>query len=264
MGHEPRLTRQFQALRVDDRGVVGAVAGDVRGWREVAWLGGFRGATRTATRCCSRRLETLACTNGIRTETTSDQGRADGPFEIPLRIGIAGARSCSASASAVASSPANYEIKGTISVELRTSPLTARADPRKSLGSGGGRPGSVGTPPPALSVVRPVRNAPGVKFYAGRTDLIDFELIGSRGMPALLVGRSAARLVGTVRVVCLARVGRWTSAKECDGERGVGRRPPPSLRVLGLVGCWFFSHPRCPFHRTQKSRHRILGKLEPT
>ena len=90
---------------------------------------------------------------------------------------------------------------------------------------------------------------------------LDFELIGSRGMPALLVGRSAARLVGTVRVVCLARVGRWTSAKECDGERGVGRRPPPSLRVLGLVGCWFFSHPRCPFHRTQKSRHRILGQF---
>ena len=73
-----------------------------------------------------------------------------------------------------------------------------------------------------------------------------------RGVGRLLVGRSAARLVGTVRVVCLARVGRWTSAKECDGER-VGRRPPPSLRVLGLVGCWFFSHPRCPFHRTQKA-----------
>jgi hypothetical protein len=52
---------------------------------------------------------TLTCTNGTRSETTSDRGTADAPLEIPLRVGIAGAKSCAATASAVSSAPSNYE-----------------------------------------------------------------------------------------------------------------------------------------------------------
>ena len=44
---------------------------------------------------------TLTCTNGTRSETTSDQGVAHAPLTITLPIGIPGATKCSASASAV-------------------------------------------------------------------------------------------------------------------------------------------------------------------
>lgn len=46
----------------------------------------------------------------------------------------------------------------------------SRASFQVRHGSGGGPLGGAGPPPPALSVVRPVRDALGVEFYAGHTE----------------------------------------------------------------------------------------------
>ena len=64
----------------------------------------------------------LTCTNGVRTETTTDQGTASLPLYIELPIGIKGATSCTATASAVSLHAANVDISGTLSVELLNKP----------------------------------------------------------------------------------------------------------------------------------------------
>jgi hypothetical protein len=65
---------------------------------------------------------TMTCTNGKRNETTTDEGLTRLPLQIQLPIGIAGATRCSASASAVSAQARNYEVKGTLSVELLSKP----------------------------------------------------------------------------------------------------------------------------------------------
>ena len=66
---------------------------------------------------------TLTCTNGTRNETTHDDGQASTPLKIELRIGMAGAKSCSATASAEYVVPPRYATPtGTISVELSNKP----------------------------------------------------------------------------------------------------------------------------------------------
>ena len=66
---------------------------------------------------------TLTCTNGKRTETTHDEGRAPHlPLTIQLPIGISGATRCTATASVVSIAPQNYDVPGTHSIELVTRP----------------------------------------------------------------------------------------------------------------------------------------------
>jgi len=65
---------------------------------------------------------TLTCTNGKRTETKHDEGVARLPLTIQLPIGISGATRCNATASVVSVAPANYDVPGTHSIELRTRP----------------------------------------------------------------------------------------------------------------------------------------------
>jgi hypothetical protein len=66
---------------------------------------------------------TLTSTNGTRTETTHDDGQASSPLKIELPIGMVGAKSCSATASAAYVVPAGYATPtGTISVELLNKP----------------------------------------------------------------------------------------------------------------------------------------------
>jgi excisionase family DNA binding protein len=69
--HASRLRRKLDAagardVIVNDWGVVGAVASDVRKWREVAWLLSFRASTRMVARCCSETFVDFVGTTGAR------------------------------------------------------------------------------------------------------------------------------------------------------------------------------------------------------